>query len=180
MSPLTRFLKQTLAACLVGTLMPLAAAVAQTAAQQPAGETVKATHGDWEIVCTTAKPDECAMRQIGKTADGKPILVIVIQKLNGVKTNDGKQVPAAIQITAPLGTLLRAGVAVKIDNQEPRAAPFDVCLRQGCLVRQPMGEDFLAAMKAGQKAVVRLIDFPDREVTAEISLKGFTKAFDAL
>lgn len=180
MSQLTRFLKQTLAACLVGTLMLPAAAVAQNAGQQPPGETVKATHGDWEIVCSTARPDACAMRQVSKTANGKPILVVLIEKLSGQKTDDGKSIPAAIQITTPLGTLLRAGVAMKIDNKEPRGAPYDVCFRSGCLVRQPIGEDFLAEMKAGKKAVVRLVEFPDREVTAEISLSGFTKAFGAL
>ena len=37
-------------------------------AETQAGETVKATHGAWDIVCATETPDQCTMRQIGKTA----------------------------------------------------------------------------------------------------------------
>ena len=108
---LTRFFKQTMVAFALAALTLPGPVAAQDATQ--ADETVKSTHGAWDVVCATATPDQCTLRQIGKTADGNKILVVHIRKLDGVKTQDGKTIPAAIQITTPLGTVLRAGVKVQ-------------------------------------------------------------------
>ncbi len=158
-------------------------AVAQGVTQDtaPQTETVKATHGDWDIVCSAAQVDRCVMRQFGKNAEGNNVIEVQIRKLEGVTSQDGKTIPATIVIVTPLGVLLRAGVGIKIDEQEPRGAPFEICLRSsGCVVQQPMNEVFLSEMKAGKKAVVQVIAASKQEITVDISLKGFTKAFKAL
>jgi len=175
---LTRFFKQTMAAFALAALTLPGPAAAQGTA--PPTETVKATHGDWEIVCATAQADLCVMRQFAKNAEGRNVIDIRIRKLEGAQTPDGKTLPAAITIVTPLGVLLRAGMAIKIDEKEPRGAPFGLCLRSGCIVQQPMDEDFLGEMKAGKMAVVQVVAAPNQEIKVDISLKGFTKAFKAL
>ncbi len=153
-------------------------AAAQDATQGE--ETVKETHGAWDVVCTGATPKQCTLRQIGKTADGKKALVVHIRKLDGVKTQDGKTVPAAIQITTPLGTILRTGVTVKIDAGEPRTGAFEVCIPSGCIIRDPMSEEFLADLKAGKTASATFNLLQLGVVRVSISLKGLTKAFGKL
>ena len=148
------------------------------AAQQT--ETVTATHGDWEIVCSTGQADLCVMRQFGKNAEGNNLIDVRIRKLEGVKTQAGKPVPAAIQITTPLGAILRAGVTVRVDQGEPRTGRFEVCIPSGCMVRDPMSEEFLAGLKAGKTATMTFNLLQLGAVNVNISLKGFTKAFKAL
>jgi len=180
---LTHFVRHTAAAVLVGAAALFATVAPQPASAQDKGqenEVVKATYGDWELVCSAAKADECLIRQVGKTADGNKIMVMAVRKLDGVKTKDGKPVPGAIQITTPLGTILRPGVQVKIDANEPRTGLFEICVPAGCVVRDAMSEEFLANLKAGKVAKVTFGVLRQGEVNVDISLKGFTKAFGSL
>ena len=175
---MTRFFKQTVAAFALAALALPGPAAAQGTAPQT--ETVKATYGAWEIVCSSAQSDLCVMRQFGKNAEGNDVIDVRIRKLKDVKTQDGKTLPAAIQITTPLGTILRAGVTVKIDAGEPRTGAFEVCLPSGCVLRDPMSEEFLANLKAGKAAKMTFTLLQLGELSVSISLKGFTKAFKAL
>ncbi len=175
---LTRFFKQTMAAFALAALTLPGPAAAQDTA--PPTETVKATHGAWEIVCSTAQADLCVMRQFGKNAEGNTVVDVRIRKLEDVKTQDGKTLPAAIQITTPLGTILRAGVTVRVDAGEPRTGAFEVCVPSGCILRDPMSEEFLANLKAGKAANMTFNLLQLGAVNVSISLKGFTKAFKAL
>ncbi len=153
----------------------------QKTAQQPPKEIVKATYGRWQVVCIKGKDgDHCVMRQFGQTADGKKVLEVQIQKLKGIKTKDGKPVPAAIQITTPLGTLLRRGVSVKVDKGQPRTGLFEVCLPNGCILRDPVSAEFLGQLKAGSAAKMTFAALRRGEITVSISLKGFTKAYNKL
>ncbi len=171
---MTRFFKQISAVALAASMLP------GPAVAQQGTETVKATHGAWEIVCSTAQADLCVMRQFGKNAAGKNVIDVRIRKLEGVTTQDGKTFPAAIQITTPLGTVLRAGVTVKVDAGEPRTGVFEVCLPSGCIIRDPMSEEFLANLKAGNVASMTFSLLQLGALNVSISLKGFTKAFKAL
>jgi invasion protein IalB len=176
---LTRFFKQTMAAFALAALTLSGPAAAQQTAAQ-ATETVKETHGAWDVVCATAQADQCTMRQIGKTADGKKVLIVHIRKLDGDKAEGGKTIPAAIQITTPLGTILRAGVKVQVDSGEPRTGAFEFCVPNGCILRDPLSEEFLASLKAGKTANMTFNVLQQGTVNVSISLKGFTKAFKAL
>ncbi len=175
---LTRFFKQTVAAFALAALTLPGPSAAQDTAD--ANETVKATHGAWDIVCATAQADLCVMRQFGKNAEGNNVIDVRIRKLEGVTSQDGKTFPAAIQITTPLGTILRAGVTVKIDAGEPRTGAFEVCVPSGCIIRDPMSEEFLANLKAGKVANMTFNALRLGAMNVSISLKGFTKAFKAL
>ncbi len=175
---LTRFFKQTMAAFALAALTLPGPAAAQDTT--PATETVKATHGAWEIVCSTAQADLCVMRQFGKNAEGGKVIDVRIRKLEGIKTQDGKTLPAAIRITTPLGTILRAGVTVRVDAGEPRTGVFEFCIPSGCILRDPMSEEFLANLKAGKVANMTFNLLQLGTVNVSISLKGFTKAFKAL
>jgi invasion protein IalB len=178
---LSRFLKRTLAAAALAGLMLPGSVSAQEAGAQ-ATETVKETHGAWEVVCiANSDPEQCRLRQIGKTADGKTALVVYIGKLDGVKTQAGENVPAAIRITTPLGTILRKGLKVRIDSGEPQTAMYEVCLPNGCIVSDAISDKYLAQLKAGANAKMSFDVLQQEEtLNVTISLKGFTRAFKAL
>lgn len=170
-------LKHIAAACLLGAFLLPAAALGQS--QQP-GEVVKATHGDWQIVCPSAESTDCVMRQIGKTPDGQEALIVLVTKLDGVKAQDGRNVPAAIRILTPLGSILRAGVKVQVDASEPLTGGYEVCIPRGCVVEDPVSEELLGRLKAGSVAKMTFGMMQQGEVSVDISLNGFTKAFGSL
>jgi invasion protein IalB len=175
---LTRFLKTTLAAFAIAAFTLPVAAIAQETAKPV--DTVKATYGAWDVVCATEEPDQCTMRQIGQTAEGQKVMVVHVRKLEDVTSQDGKKFPAAIQITAPLGTILRTGVKIVIDGGEPRTGLFEVCIPRGCIIRDPMSEEFLDALTDGKTANMAFNILGQGPVTLDISLKGFKKAFRKL
>ncbi len=162
---------------LAASALALATAAGPVAAQT--GEVVKTTYGDWNIVCAEDE-SVCVMQQAGLGTDGQPVIDFRVRRVEGPTLPDGTPVTAAIQIAAPLGVLLLAGVQVQVDAKEPRTAPFEVCGPSGCIVRQPMSDDFVADLKGGNTAKVSIYAVPQTLVETNISLKGFTKAFDSL
>jgi invasion protein IalB len=175
---LTQIIKLTMAAFALGILMLSGSANAQEPGQPV--ETVKATHGAWDIVCSTAEPDQCRMRQIGETADGKKALIVYVGKIKDAKTADGQTIPAAIRITTPLGSILRAGVKIQIDSGAPQTGIYEVCVPSGCIVSDPISEEYLGQLKSGTVAKMSFNVLQQGEVDVSISLSGFTKAFNAL
>lgn len=161
--------------------LALVAAPATVAAQEPIEETVRETHGDWEIRCAA---EDCAMVQALINSDGNTVLVVSITKLPAPRTNDdGAVVVGVARILTPLNVQLLDGLGLRIDDGPPRSAPFIVCSAVGCLSRPPLTADLVDELKAGGVAeFLTAIATPEgrRVVVSPISLRGFTAAYDAL
>ncbi|MEM9061630.1 MAG: invasion associated locus B family protein [Pseudomonadota bacterium] len=147
------------------------------AAQQQPKEIKQATHGDWDIVCVEGT-DVCRMEQYGKANDAQRALLVRLQRVSGLSTNDGGQVPALISMLSPLGVLLPYSLRAQIDGGDQKLLPFERCLPQGCLAAGPMNEDTVAQLKRGNSMSVEFV-FEKKE-TARVSLRGFTKAYNSL
>lgn len=144
---------------------------------QQTNDVLRATHGDWEIRCIEGT-DTCAMSQVGKTGEGKRAMLVTIQRVSGAKTDNGKDIPAAITVQVPLGILIPYGVRIKIDSDNTVPLPLSRCLQAGCVSQAPMLDEAVSKMKKGNTAVFGF--FLDQEVLVNISLRGFTKAFNNL
>ncbi|MEL6211434.1 MAG: invasion associated locus B family protein [Pseudomonadota bacterium] len=164
------------AALALAALLPAGAALAQN-------DELRTTHGDWQVRCAPGT-DECVIAQIGKGPNGGDVLEVRIRKIQGLQAQDGEAVPAAIQILAPLGVALKAGVRVQVDSKEVRGAPFEVCAQGGCVVREPMSETFVDEMKAGNRAKISLAAITQsgeaQQIDVTVSLSGFTRAYNAI
>ena len=162
-----------------------AAAPSRSAADSAGGPTaapadaVRTTHGDWEVACAPAGGGQggCAMAQIGKDATGTPVLEVVIRKLDEpLEVNDETAV-AVLDVITPLGVVLTEGLAMKIDGGRSESAAFQICTEQGCLVREPVGDELIGRLKRGRVAKISVFAANQGEVTSDISLSGFTKAY---
>ncbi len=167
------FLKSATAAAAFGL------AAISTAQAQESG-VVTATHGDWEIICSSTDNKLCVMQQAHKSAEGRPLAVIKIARLADRNLADGTKIPAQLEVLVPLGVVLTNGLSFQVDSKENRIAPYRFCAQAGCRVLEPITDSFVAEMKGGNSAKLsfRTVDGKTRE--APMSLKGFTKAYDAL
>ena len=147
---------------------------AAPADQQPVDITVT-EHGDWELRCEG--PENCFMYQLTRDADLNPVAEISIVNLPA-----GGDAVAGVTVVTPLGTLLSEGVLMQVDSGRARKYEFGWCTRAGCFSRFGLTADDLANMRAGNVAKLRIVAVttPDRPVVLDVSLKGFTAAFNEL
>jgi len=138
-----------------------------------------ARHGSWNVACSP-EGTNCAMAQIGNDATGTPVLEVVVRKLDEPMEVGERTAIAVLDVITPLGVVLTEGLAVTIDNGREESAPFQICTEQGCLVREPIDEDLINRFKRGNNAVVSVIAANQGEVSASLSLAGFTKAYESL
>ncbi|MEL7462773.1 MAG: invasion associated locus B family protein [Pseudomonadota bacterium] len=148
-------------------------------AQEPAS-TVRETHGSWDIRCANDNPQACLMAQTGNNAQGQPVIQALVRKTPGLKGPQGEDVAAVVEIIAPIGVFLPAGVQIKIDGREVGRGAYRVCNPQACLVAEPVAADFIDQLKRGSNAVMTIAASNGESADITISLSGFTKAFNSL
>jgi invasion protein IalB len=139
-------------------------------------EVVRDTFGDWQVRCAP-DGDECFMYQLALDTQKNPVAEVSILKLPADADAD-----AGVTIVTPLGTLLTNGVVLQIDGGEARQYPFAWCSQVGCFARFGLAKTSIDAMKRGNMGRVTLLSVgaPETPVVLDVSLSGFTSAFDSL
>ena len=149
-------------------------------ANDPADNLYTETHGDWTTVCekVLTGDDPCgSMQQVLKGAEGNDVIQIELNRLTGANT------PAAVMlINTPLLTLLPEGVGLSIDGGKTARVPFFVCDNSKCIARVSLRNEDVSAFKRGNAATMTIVpaNAPDQKITTEMSLSGFTAAYDSL
>lgn len=80
----------------------------------------------------------------------------------------------------PLGILLNTGWQFKIDDGKSQLLPFEICKLDGCHSGINMPANLLNRLKRGNTLKVKFFDANQNAIEPQISLKGFTKAYEAL
>ena len=117
------------------------------------------------------------MAQIGNDATGTPVLEMVIRKLAEPLEVNEQTAVAVLDVITPLGVVLTEGLSMTIDGGREESAAFQICTEQGCLVREPVGDELITRLKRGRVAKISVFAANQGEVTSDISLSGFTKAY---
>ncbi|UZD92105.1 invasion associated locus B family protein [Cognatishimia activa] len=146
---------------------------------QPVVPEVKSeTFGDWKVNCQELDGQErCEMTQLLLNDDGSPAIEVSL-----FRVSNQSQVFAGGTIVAPLGTLLTSQLTISIDGALGKRYPFAFCLPDGCVARVGLTEEDVNGYKKGGKAAVALasVRAPDQVFNFDMSLTGFTAAFDRL
>ncbi len=129
-------------------------------------------YGDWKGVC---EGGECAVVQVVSNQENTPVGRVVLRKMNVPQAGSS----TVMIITVPLGVNLHAGAGLAIDGTELRRAQFDFCDQGGCNLAMPLEGDTLTKIKKGNTLQVAAF-VNDQQQTLAFSLKGVTKAIDAL
>lgn len=141
---------------------------------------VKEEHGDWDVRCirTASGNDPCQVYQLLVDAEGNSVAEFAIFPLVPAQG----QAVAGGSIISPLETLLTEQVTVSIDGSGARRYPFTFCTEIGCFARIGYTAEDVTRFKRGMKATVSIVPAvaPDQRIALELSLRGFTAAFDSL
>jgi len=144
---------------------------------QDAAPSLRATYGDWEVRCVSET--ECVMTQLHRRSEQSADAVFTVVKSGGLTGTDGQTFESFAEIVVPLGVYLPGGLGLKVDNQPAKAAPFERCIDEGCVVRAPISSTMLANLKAGGTVNIVIFGAPEQPVQIPMSLSGFTAAYDS-
>jgi len=158
---------------------PAPVAPALQAGPNLGGDLERTTYQSWEVACAKGG-SPCVMAQIGKDTKGTPVLEMVVRKLPTPQEVQGVPVIAVTDVITPLGVVLTSGLVMQIDTGPEQRAPFQICTEQGCLIREPLTDEAIARFKRGNNARVTVVAAQQGPVSSNISLAGFTKAYNAL
>jgi len=151
----------------------------QTEAPQGPRSYFKEGFKDWKLQCVEvegAEEDVCQMYQLLTTAEGASVAEVSIFQLK-----DAGQAVAGGTFVVPLETLLTQKLRISVDGSKARIYDYSFCSQIGCYARVGFTQEDINRFKAGAKATVTLIPAlaPDQKVELNMSLSGFTAAFEA-
>jgi len=139
--------------------------------------TIKAQHGDWQVVCKPppagAKNEICALVQ-SVTAEDRPNvgLTVYFQKFS-----QGMRV---LRVFAPVGVLLPPGIGLKIDDVDVGHAPFLRCHTFACYAQVTLDDKLIGQFSGGKTAIFIIFQSEEAGIGIPLSLNGFSQALAAL
>lgn len=150
---------------------------APTKVPDAADGTVKAQHGDWQVVCKApppgAKNEVCALVQSVTAEDRENVgLTVYFQRFsNGVQV---------LRVFAPLGVLLPPGIGLKIDDKDVGHAPFLRCHSFACYAQVTVEEPLVKQLSTGKTAIFIIFQTEEAGIGIPVSLNGFGAALAEL
>lgn len=150
----------------------------ETDSDAPGTPYLKETVDDWAMECIRTEDGEeepCQLFQSLSDENDNLVSNVRIFKLP-----EGQRAAGGALIAVPLETLLTAQLTIRIDEGQAKRYPFAVCDQLGCYARIGFTSEDIAALKRGANATVSITPFvaPDQPIDLQMSLKGFTAAFD--
>jgi len=102
------------------------------------------------------------------------------QLMTGISLIDikGKVNRKVFQITVPTGRMIPPGVGVQIDGGKAQKLDYVICFPDRCVAEAQLSDTVVAAFKKGQKLTLTSINFQNQPTPIDLSLAGFTDAFD--
>jgi invasion protein IalB len=158
------------------------AAPAQTppaAAAQPTGPTIvqvrpEPSQTEWTKVCGRDPGNQreiCYTTRDFVSDQGQPVMAVAVYDVKG----DANRI---VRFLLPIGLLLQPGIRFGIDQGQPIAGRFQICFPNGCFAETTVNEAQTNALKRGQQLNVSVQNQAAREVTFQVPMAGFAKAFD--
>ncbi|MBY5932514.1 invasion associated locus B family protein [Tateyamaria omphalii] len=163
----------------VGNAIEDQLSLGEDASAPQVGQTYTAeTIGDWELRCIKAEEGQeepCQMYQLMQDEEGTPVAEISIFRLP-----EGGRAVAGATIIVPLETSLPQQLTMEVDGGQARRYPYAFCNPIGCYSRVGLVADEVAQFRRGANAKLTIVPAlaPDQKVELNMSLSGFTAAFD--
>lgn len=140
---------------------------------------LKETHGDWNVRCVRAElgqEDRCQMIIVLFNQEGEPVSEFLISKVSD------DEIVSVATLRTPLEVLLPPGIEVGVDGNPAGRVPYLLCTQRFCQSEIQLRDKDVGVFKRGGKASMTMVvrTTPPQRVVLDVSLKGFTKAYDSL
>lgn len=145
--------------------------VAQETQQTTGNAAAKPASRVWRTQCGGPDKKICFIEQ-QVVANGRVVMV-------GSFGYKSQTEPVAV-ITVPLNTLLRSGLALKVDDKKESLAQFDICSRQGCRVEVPLSGEMIGNLRSGKFLNVGWRQADGKKQILRFSLTDFAVAWDTV
>jgi invasion protein IalB len=125
-------------------------------------------YGDWQKFCfkTTGTNQVCRTSISGNFDTGQSAVRADLIEREG----DTK---ARLQIFAPVGLYLQAGVKLIVDQGQPYRIPYVWCLTNTCIAADVADAALIREMERGQKLQLEVVDSSVQSVSTTIPLDQF-------
>ncbi len=173
---MTKNVKYWVAAGLIALLSTAGTAGAQqTQPSQPLAG-VKVLQSKWVKVCGPKAPGQMCMTTIDAFMDiegAKRPLWLATAAVRDIADTNTK----TILFRVPLQVNLKEGMLIRIDDGNVSRVEYQFCQDVGCWVVIPANEQLISNFIKGKKAVLQFSDMRGKTHQVEVTLAGFTKAY---
>lgn len=161
-----------------GVIAALLAVAAPANAQQAAPAAPDAAAADagpqpeWVKLCSKPEGEKqqvCLITRERRATTGQLLAAATVREVGDKKFLVAAVVP---------GMLIRPGMQVQIDGAHSTKAAYTICFPNLCFAEAEINADFVSKLKAGSKLVVTTLSQQAKPVNFDISLAGFTAAYD--
>ncbi|WGJ14143.1 invasion associated locus B family protein [Methylocapsa sp. D3K7] len=154
---------------------PTQPAQAQQQPQGPVKLSLVPTQNDWTKVCgkdPAAGKEICyTTRDFSAQTGQPPVLALAVYDIKGDETR-------VIRLLVPVGLMLRPGFRFAIDKGATLDGSFEICFPNGCFAEAKVKGPTIDQLKKGNLLTVAVKNQANNEVTFEIPVAGFGRAFD--
>lgn len=127
----------------------------------------------WFKVCSKQEDNDiCNVQNIRTANTGQLLTAVNLIQITG-KVNR-----AIFQIAVPTGRVIPAGIGMQIDGGQAQKIDYAICLPDRCIAEAPLTDALVASLKKGGELTLTSINFQNQPNPIQISLSGFTAAFD--
>lgn len=127
----------------------------------------------WYKVCSKQENNDICNTQIQSVAStGQVVTAISLIEIKGDVNR------RLFQITVPSGRLIPPGIKLTIDDTKNTQLPYVYCFPQSCMAEVQLDEKLVGVLKNGGKLVVTSTNFQNKENPIELTLNGFTAAYE--
>jgi len=131
-------------------------------------------YSSWMKVCnknaSTNNKQVCTVFKDGRLENGRPIVAVQLIEPEGQAK--------LLRVIVPLGTQIRHGTRVIIDQSAPLTEPYAMCIPLGCMSDYPVTDEMIKQLKKGKQIVVQAINFNNTPISLPLPLADFAKAYE--
>lgn len=150
-----------------------AIALSATASVQYAEAQQQPPTNGWFKVCSKQEDNDICNVQFRSVAPtGQLVTGISLAEIKG-KINR-----KVFQVQVPSSRFIPAGVKVKVDDGKEVTVPYAFCFPQACMAEVTLEDGIVEMLKGGGTMVVTSTNFQSKANPVEITLAGFTAAYD--
>jgi invasion protein IalB len=156
---------------------PKAAAPAAPARAAQAPADAGQGEEDWVKLCTkseqTGNKEICLVTQ--DRLDPDTGLVLVSAAVQTVEGDDKQQL--LIRLATARSLVMPAGAQIKIDDSEPMALQYAVCIPTSCEAKVELTKEMFESMRKGKQMIVAALN-TQKTMAISVPLTSFSKAYD--